>query len=461
LNEETSVRGQFRLRADLERGSAMIVTLMVMALLGALATSMAAVTVSNLRSARHAQQSGAAVNAADAGVAQAVTYLRTHGVRDLHCSPSCASNPWGNRTTPATTTVAGQQGQSYRVWIEPLAPYPQNDPARYRIHSTGTAAGNAVRSVTTDVQLTATDIPMGIFARSIMGGGNAKVHHESIFTTGCVYSRSKIDLEGIDVAYGIPAGVHSSQIITDSNGSGQFCPTTKKPIHNPLLPCNTAYPYDQDRLGGSLLLTPCQSTQLTYPAYQPADLDGDGNADVNGSFIRDSSTLFEHFGIRQPALTPAQIDELRVVAQSQGNYWTSGSGWTSPDESNAVMFFDLEAAGSDRTVDLNKVTGFSRDSNLSRTDPRCTTSSLTIIVQGGNVRLNSNQRLSASVFLTSSAPYGQVTKANGTAQFTGTMYADSIDLTGTADLSMDECFLDNVSPALFEMDVNSYRELDR
>jgi hypothetical protein len=458
-----------RMHTDPDHGSAMVVTLMVLAVLTALSTTVAAVTVSNLGSAWRAQQSGAAVSAADAGVAQAVTYLRTQGVRDLRCSPSCADNPWGNQTSPMTASVAGQQGQSYRVWIEPLAPYPDNDPARYRIHSTGTAAGDAVRAVTTDVQLTVTDIPKGVFAKSITGGGTADVHRQSVFTTGCVYNRSKIQFEGMDAAYGIPAGVHSSQIITDSNGSGQYCPTTKKPIHrtgsnnDTPLPCNAAYPYDQDRLGGSLLGTGCESTQLTYPAYQPTDHDDDGSYDVEGSFIRDDNALFRQFGIRYPALTEAQIDELRTTAQSQGNYYTSANtGPWAPDESNAVMFFDLNSAPSNqRTVDLNDVTGFSRSAGLSESDPACTTSSLVIVIEGGNVRLNSNQELFASVFLTSSAPYGQVFKANGTAQFIGTLYADNIDLTGTADLSMDACFLDNMSPGLFEIEVSSYRELDR
>jgi hypothetical protein len=463
------VPGHFRrMPTDPDHGSAMVVTLMVMAVITALSTTVAAVTVSNLGSAWRAQQSGAAVSAADAGVAQAITHLRTQGVRDLRCSPGCADNPWGNKQSPMTASVAGRQGQSYHVWIEPLAPYPENDPARYRIHSKGTASGNAERSVTTDVQLTVTDIPKGVFAKSITGGGTADVHRQSVFTTGCVYNRSKIEFEGMDTAYGIPAGVHSSQIITDSNGSGQYCPTTKQPIHrtgsnnNTPLPCNAAYPYDQDRLGGSLLGTGCESTQLTYPAYQPADHDGDGSYDVDGSFIRDDQALFRQFGIRSPALTEAQIDELRTTAQSQGNYWTASSGWTSPDESNAVMFFDLTAAPSNqRTVDLNDVTGFSRNPGLSETDPGCTTSSLVIVIEGGNVRLNANQQLFASVFLTSSAPYGQVFKANGTAQFIGTLYADNIDLTGTADLWMDECFLDNMSPGLFQIDVSSYRELDR
>jgi hypothetical protein len=436
----------------------------------------AVVAINNLSASRSAAQAVAALGAADAGIAQAMAHLRNAGVRDLRCSTvdpaadatDCAQ-AWGSGN-PVQVSVAGRAGQAYRVWIQAVAPFPANDPGTYRIHSRGTAAGEARRDVQTDVTVTTTKVPKGIFARTINGGGDASVARESIFSTGCVYNRSKIQMSGTDVAYGIPVAVHSSQIITDSNGTGQYCPTTIKPIHrtgpgnNTARPCNTTYPYDQDRLGGSLVGTPCEGTQTGHPAYYgQKDLNGDGSTDVHGSFIKDDATLFALFGIRSPILTQAQIDQLRTVAQSQGNYWTqsASTAWTSPDEANAVMFFDLQGAEAGGTVDLNNITGFGRTANLSATDAACTSRSLIIVIEGGNVKLNSNQELTASVFLTSSAPNGQVFKANGTSKFIGTLYADTVNLTGTADLSLDECFLANVSPALLDLSTENYREMDR
>lgn len=467
-----------------DRGSAMIITLMVLALVTALSTTVAVVTINNLQSSRSAAQAGAALGAADAGIAQALAHLRNAGVRDLKCSsvdpaldPTDCAQPWGSGN-PVQVPVPGRAGQAYRVWIEAVAPFPANDPGTYRIHSRGTAAGEARRDVQADVSITTTKVPKGIFARTINGGGDASVARESIFSTGCVYNRSKIQMSGTDVAYGIPVAVHSSQIITDSNGTGQYCPTTNKPIHrtgpgnNTARPCNTDYPvgnvqdrrYDQDRLGGSLTGTDCESTQTGYPGYYgQKDLDGDGSTDVHGSYIKDDATLFALFGIRSPILTQAQIDQLRTVAQSQGNYWTrSGSTyWSSPDEANAVMFFNLTQDDYGGTVDLNNITGFGRTAGLSATDAACTSKSLIIVIEGGNVKLNANQELTASVFLTSSAPNGQVFKANGTSNFIGTLYADTVNLTGTANLSLDECFLANVSPALLDFTTTNYREIDR
>lgn len=464
------MRPQRTARVHEEHGSAMLITLMVMAVVTALATTIAVLTVNNLQSARRAQQAGAAVNAADAGIAQAVSYLRGSGIRGLKCSPSCASNPWGNKQAPTRVEVPGRAGQAYAVWIEPVAPFPANDPGVYRIHATGTAAGGASRSVVSDVQVKSTEVPQGIVARSISGGGTASVSRESIFSTGCVYNRAQIKTLGTDVAYGIPAAVHSSQTITESNGTGQYCPSTNKPVHRQPpkyvtpQPCNVAYRYDQDVFGGALSGTDCWDARMgaewaSY--YAPRDLTGDGAHDVNGSFIRDDETLFELFGIRMPALTQAQLDQLRSIAHSQGNYWTKSTGWTSPDEDQAVMFFDLAADDPGGTVDLNNVSGFSRSANLAATDPQCASRSLVIVIEGGNVKLNSNHRLAAALFLTSEAPYGQVFKANGTSEFVGTIYADTINLVGTTDASLDECFMDNPSPALLDFSLGSYRELDR
>ncbi len=461
-----------------DRGSAMIITLMVLALVTALSTTVAVVTIDNLVGSRRAQQAGAALAAADAGVAQAMTYLRNNGVRDLACtaadptSPACTTKDWGSGKQ-MSVNLPGASGQSYQVWIEAVHPFPTYDPGKYRIHSTGTAAGPASREVVTDVSVTTTPVPKGIFARTINGGGDASVARESIFSTGCVYNRSKIQMSGTDVAYGIPVAVHSSQIITDSNGTGQYCPDTNKPIHRENSgspkPCNKNdsdplkdFRYDQDLLGGDLSSTGCASVQSSYSSYYgPKDLDGTAGNEVQGSYIKDDGTLFKLFDIRSPALTQAQIDQMRTIAQAQQNYWTSATGWSSPDEKNAVMFFDLKGASVGDTIDLNAITGFGRTANVAANDAACTTRSLIILVEGGNVKLNSNQQLAASVFLLSGAPYGQVFKANGTSNFIGTIYADTVNLTGTADLSMDTCFLSNVSPALLDFNLGAYRELDR
>lgn len=454
-----------------DRGSAMIITLAVMALVTALATTVSVVTINNLQSSRSAQQAGSALNAADAGVAQAMSYLRSSGVRDLRCSPSCGANPWGNSGTPTTVALPGKAGQAYRSWVEVVSPFAGREPGLYRIHSTGTATGAASRAVTLDVGVSMINVPRGVFARSVNGGGSASVSRESIFSTGCVYQRSRITMvKGeLDLAYGIPIGVHSSQYITESNGTTQFCPDSDtKLIHrdgnqnSTAKPCHTDYPFDHDKLGGSLAGTTCAAAATDHPQYYGSrDLDGDGSIDVRGSYLKDDAALFKLFGLKTPALSPAELDQLRTVAESQGNLHSQASGFLSPDEANAVMFFDLKGTHVGETVNLNDIQGFGRDPNIAANSAACPTRSLVIVVEGGNVTLNSNQRLYASLFLTATAPHGQVYKANGNSQFIGTIYADTVNLVGNVDISTDECFQANSSPGLLDLRVGAYREIDR
>ena len=428
---------------------------MMLALVSALTMTLAVVTTNNLSSARLSQQAGAALNAADAGIAQGLTYLRQTGVKTLNqCSPTCASDAYGNSAAPATVAIPGRAGQSYKVWIEVIAPYPANATGIYRVHSTGFAGGPASRTITTDAMVTSYDIPYGIFANSVVGGGNTDVHRASILSTGCIWKRSKMEFAGIDVAYGIPAAAHSSQIITDDQGSGQYCPNTNKPIHDPSKPpadknCNALYPYDQDKYGGPLAGTACyQAHSATYPLT---------------SLIASDADLMSAYGIRQPVFSQAQLDQLKAIAISQDNYYTTAASntWTSPTEKDAVMYFDLTATDPGGLVDTNFITGWDRAYPLSASHASCEPRSLVVIIEGGNAKLNSNSVLFGSLFLISGNPYGQLQKSNGMSTMIGTVYANNIDFTGTADMWLDECFLANMSPGLTNVEAFNYREVDR
>ena len=477
----TTVR---RPRPPADEGSALVITLLVMALVTGLATTVAVLTIDNLQSSWRAQQAGSALNAADAGVAQGMAYLRSNGVRAIACSPDCSSG-WGSSDDPASETLPGQTGEAYKAWIEPLAAYPANDPGRYRIHSTGTAAGAASRTVSVDVSITMSQLPRGIFARSISGGGSASVTNESVFSTGCVSNRKQIQMvPGIDLAYGIPVAVHSSRYITESNNADRYCPSTDNKLIHGSKACHPDYPFDQDALGGPPDDPSCEtavqalssSAKAAYDKYYgPRDLNGDGKLDVNGSYLKDDNALFELFGIKDPPLSQAQIDQLRSMAQEQGNYFTTAQfsttpaagRWSVPDESNAVMFFDLSGQPTnDRTIVLNPLDGTRFDPTTWTGEPNTNgcphePRSLVIVVEAGNVKFNANLDLAASLFLTSGTPYGQVLRANGTANFLGTIYADTVNLVGNVDLALSQCFLDNASPALLDVQVSTYREEDR
>jgi hypothetical protein len=461
-------RHPFPRRTD--RGSGMIMTILVTALVTALGATATALAVGNLRGSAAAQQAGTALDSAEAGIAQATTYIRSYGVRKLRCNlTTCTTNQW-SRANPVAANVAG--GGRWEAYIEPTGPAgTPTDPGTFLIHSTGTAGGPAQRVLETEVTVAPIDLPKAVFGRTINLGGTVDIQQMSVFSTGCIYKRSKLTVHnaaGLDLAYGVPAGVHSSQIITDSQGSGQYCPSTAKPIHNgllasglSLLPCNGSFPYDQDRFGGSLTgvlpaLLPCAGA-ASNPAYGQHDYDLDGSLDVNGSFIKDDKAMFKSFGITRPALTDSELEQLRATAQAQGNYYTSTT-YTVPTAPHSVLFFDLNGG----SVDLNGLSSslWAR-ARLDAASPLCIDASLMVVIMGGDAKMNSNTQLAASIYLGSGAPYGRLSKANGTSNHVGMIYADTLDVTGNFGVSLDTCYLENPPPALFSVVPGTYRELDR
>lgn len=465
-----------------DRGTAMLLTMSVMMLVTTLAGVGTTMAVRDMRGASEAQQAGSALDAAEAGVAQAVAYIRTNGTRKLACNlTTCPTNAW-SPTNPVAASTKGGGHWSAQITPVSVGVATDGDGDHYMVRSTGTAGGPAERVIEVGVSVTPISLPKGIFGRTINLGGTVDLEQISIFTTGCVYKRDKVTANhaaGLDAAYNIPVGVHSSQIITESQGSGQYCSNTAKPIHGglnalglSLLPCNSKYPYDQDRFGGSLKDVPLLGGLLSLVAcggaanaegYGSLDLDLDGALDINGSFLRDDRALFRTFGITRPALSDSEIEQLKTTAQAQGTYFTSPTGWTVPNGAtnpHTVLFFDLNA---NQTVDLKPLDGslWSRTRITNALSPLCIDASLLIVVTGGNARLNGNTELAASLYLSGSSPGGQLFKANGTADHIGMLYADTIDMTGNLGVSLDACYVANPPPGLFDVNPGTYRELDR
>lgn len=450
--------------APRDGGAALVLTLFVTVLAMALGTTILTATVANLRSARLSQDAAAALDAAEAGLAQASAHLRTFGVGGLACAPDCASG-YGSRANPTAVTLPGSAGSRYRVWLEPLAPLPDHNPGRYLVHATG-FAGQGVRQIEAEVVIGTQPIglPLAIFARSVNGGGNASVTRESILSTGCVYSRRHIRTEGIDVAFQIPAAVHSSQHVSENHATGNSdCGPSAQSVHR-TGSCNTDYPWDHSVQGGPFSPGSTCATQTgSSRFYSAQDLDGDGTTDVAGSLIKDEASLRKLFGVPDRPFTDVQLDNLRAVARSQGTYFERASYTSSEIPSPAtqphtVLFFDLKDGEAGKVVDLKHISGWGPAA-----DGSCPSRSLLVVVVGGNARLNGAQAMVANLVLPSPAPNGYVFKADGTANLVGTIYADTVDLSGTVNVSLDECFLRNLSPSLVDttLTVTDYREVDR
>lgn len=480
-----------RLRHD-DEGLGIVTVIFLAAVLTALTITAVKVTVNDLDNTRRDRQALSALATSEAGVSQALMYLRGGSLSSLTCNePAPGAAPgadctgagpsWTSATNPKVVGVSDATGacaagaDCFRVWIGTIKPYVPNCPERrdpavgtcsgiYRVHSTGLAAsGPGARAVAVDVKVTPYPFPIGVFAENFSGNGTPGIHFESVFTNGCIKNRQRDDQNGsgfqfqwdstanrpvLDLIYDQPAAAHATGDISDSNnscGSG----SGGAPIHKVSV-CNPAYPYDQDGSGGAL--TP-----------------GDG---CYGKYTRTDGTKYpltskftqaelQTYGYRPRGLTDAQYDALRSQAQSQGTYNINQSsvfstltslaaaGVTSP-----VLFWDNQ----DVALSISDFpTPFKR--NLSSVGT-CTASSVTIVVSGAGNDLdyhggNTSPYLSASLFV----PDGSLTGQGGY-NVIGTVFADVIDLGGNPDYYMDQCFASNPPGALLDAQVIDWREAD-
>ncbi|MBK5307257.1 MAG: hypothetical protein JJD92_11265 [Frankiaceae bacterium] len=451
-----------------DAGVAILTVLLVMAVLAALSTTVTVMTINNAQNSSRDRQAGAATTIADAGIAEAVNYLRgTAGAAQaLACSPSCTSNDWGSAASPHLVTV--DSTRRYLVYFELIAAATAaNRSTLYRVHSQGYAGpGPGARNVTVDLQYTpSTSFPIGVFTNFFDAGGTGAISNESIFSAGCVNQREHLKLTGTDAYYGVPAAVHSSGIITDTNGA---CSTNDNGNVHRSGPCNNQPQNgnnvdlrgDQDSLGGVL------SGGMACYRYAATPLAAAGTA---GSYLEtsymDTSTLTSQYNYRPGGLTPGEMDTLRAAAKAQSNYYTDTT-YTIPNattQPQAVLFFDLkdDAVGKDVDLSALKTSGYTRTVGLSRTDPACTNKQIFIVVLNGNASIQANTTFVTQLFVPSPGPLNGKLSLGGGATILGTVYADKISQAGNSNYTLDDCFLGNLNGNQFSITLTNFREVDR
>ncbi len=418
---------------DRESGAALLTVMLAGAILTAVAVVGATVSINNLKNAGRDRVAGGAMGAAEAGIAEAISYLATQGVGRISCSPTCGvANPWGSSASPQV--IAFPDGRSAEVWVEVVQAFsPPTVPlGTYKIHSYGTdGTGPGARRLEQTVTAKPIEIPIGVYAEQIQISGTPQTFKESVFSKTCIQGRDKMTFgTQLDAYFGIMPAAHSVQWISTKNGN--CAANNNNNIHRSGA-CNSSYPYDRDAQGGPVS-SPC--------------------APVNNSSLF-TQAMLDGYG---KALSPSQLEALRSRAKAQGSYYTSTSGWAAPNPAtypSAVLFFDV---GPNDTVTIqNELDAYDWNGECSST-PK----TLIVVVNNsskgnGGVRLNSNANLSGGLFVQKG--YLQF---NGTATWTGTIYADTIEKwNGNATSQLTSCFLQNFPGGLLQITPTRFREVDR
>src|SRR3990170_1718109 len=170
-----------------DSGAALMTVLMAGAILTASALVMVNLSLTNLRNAGRDRVAGGAMGAAEAGLSEGVNFLQTHPAGALACSPTCASNPWGNSANPTSLTYP--DGGTAKVWIEVIQAFnpPAVKVATYKIHATGQAGtGPGQRVLEQTVTGQPLNIPIGVYATNITMNGTPQTFKESVFSKNCI-----------------------------------------------------------------------------------------------------------------------------------------------------------------------------------------------------------------------------------------------------------------------------------
>jgi len=452
----------------------MVITLFVMVILTALGTVVFTVGSSNQQDAGRDRLAGGALGAAEAGLAQGLAYIRANGVVSLTCDgPNPASllcsNDWGYNYLSSGSgghVVALSGGRQYTVWIQQIAVYSPStgvNTGRYKIYSVGTqGAGPASRTVTSDVSVNPFGFPVGIYAEQyVRDEGAVAISKESMFSKGCIGKRGHVtfDTTANDLANPnlVPAA-HSAQYISNSNIIGPDTAACNagenKNIHKTPSPgvCNTSFAYDQDAQGGDLSLTACNASSVLNP-LKPRGL-------TNSSF--DVNAL-KAIGYTEPRGLPAsQYAFLKQKAQAAGTYYdciagtpvgacSSGNltgvilnGNTLP---NAVLYARL-APGKALSIGAGTLLNYGA--------AFCGSRSVLIIVEGGDLDVNSALDAVTSMFVPDGVFHG-----NGTASIIGSLFAQQAFLNGNISFSLNACFFANFPAGALSASPFNFQEVDR
>lgn len=475
-------------------GLGIVTVVMVMAVVSALTLTAVSLTVNNLGNASRDRQALAAMATSEAGVAQALQFLRSGNVSNLTCTepppetvpgPSCqgATQSWTSTANPHQVRTDGVAGNCVatadcvKVWIGTVAPYVPSCSGRrqsppvpcsgsYRIHTVGSSGnGPGRRELAVDVKVTPYPFPIGVFAEGFSGNGNVGIHKMSLFTNGCMFNRQRDDQSGsglqfqydssagrpvLDLIYDQPAAAHA---IGDISTSNQSCGSGGGggPIHQPTARCNANFRFDQSGSGGALTAgDACYGKYVRTDGSVYPTTSGFGGADL------------QRYEYRPRGLTDAQYDALRAQAQSQGTYDipTSGvsarlSALATAGISSPVLFWDNGDVAL-RSSDFPAT--FLRNLSDSGT---CASQSVTIVVTGTGNDLkytggNTAPFLVGSIFV----PDGELTGQGGLNTI-GTAFAKVIDLGGNVEFYMDQCFASNPPGAVLDVQVTNFRELDK
>lgn len=499
---KSSMAGRLLERMRDQRGIAMITVLLAGASLTAVTSTAAFMTIQEFRSTTDDRRGASALSVAEAGVDRMIAHLGSGRVTWGHVRLAGCDNELslqgevGQRGDfTARVLVYNPQGASSTEKLPPNACVGRSsdprDEEHFVIESTGTisnenAAGDkiptATRVVRQEIVVDVVDLPIGVYSQKMIGSGTANAFSISMFVEGDVPSgRKKFNFSGIDPYYRIsdfwpgqsdakiPAAVHATgSIRVDPPG-----PVTIE--HTPATPLNCTAnglpngqsQFDQSGGGGPIsALLPCAGQTLSPPPTSLFTVE-----DLNRVMPNRSLTEQEYLALKEGAKATGFYCFVSSTATSTAPCTRNGAPytltkdaglWTIPNNHVLagtyvprvfVTYIEFENPNL-AFLDTQK---FMWKGNVwpCNDDPD-QNFGIILIVRNGSLGLETGNFNNGAAFV----PEGKVV-ARGGMTWNGTIITKEFDNSGTSNLQMNECWVNNMPGPFLDITPGQWFEVDR
>jgi hypothetical protein len=460
-----------------DRGVAMVTVLLIGAALTVLVSTAAFMSIQNLRASTDDRKAADALAYAEAGIDRILLEARKPTVAWDDLRQSCAGTPTfsrtgtiGNGTYDASMTVSDPSGNPAACPVTSVPRYTTG--SYFAITSTGTSP-QATRVVRQVVKVTASGLPVGVFAHSASINGNPAIR-TTLISDGDVVGRDRMAFVGSDLFYkksdfwpslssseAVPTGVHATGVVYAG-----------APEHSVAAPLNC----NANRTTGSDPGTQGQSQWDQSSSGGPIAAGTPACTGQSASPPPTSKFTFDDLERVRPAqentyLTDQQYQNLKNEAKNSGIYcYIPSSGAPSCTKAGATWSVNLNSQISTSDVsgvpgnfvayfdyqDASKATTISNLVHWGATVWDCAQDkSAFIVVRNGSFRIESPQLNGTLV-----VPEGNV-DSQGNFVFNGSVLAKTFLAGGNGSYQVDQCWLDRMPPPWIQMSSHRWVEIDR
>jgi hypothetical protein len=499
MKEGHMLRRMIRRTRHDERGVAMSTVLLIGATLTVLASTAVVVTVQDFRASTDDRKAAEALAYAEAGIDRMIHFIRSGGGNQTYGSLVRAGCTSPAITLPATSIGNGTFTVTLQVFnpngATPAERYPtppdqgacapgvlQRNPRRGQ-HVLITSTGEhpvSKRVVQQVVKIAASGLPVGVIADSISANGTPDMEGISVISEGPVFGRNQLDLTGLDAYYTLgdfwPDKVWGAGLSAASRApaaahavGGLFVGSNPEFPPNPNCNANKSASNKQSlwdgdgSAGAGTVATTCTNQPIGYAGQFP-NTSRFTQADYDRVIPKDELSPADDATLKRAA------QDFGIYCQHAGGAWSCTRLGVAVTGSPYVDYASLVSAGTRHFVAYYEFTTGDASANWFNypnsnstmwaapngcsLDPLASRS-IVVRVKNGGFNLSGNTQINGAIFADGNFDY------TGTPTINGSVMASNFRIRGTANFSLDDCWVENMPLGMTSITPTQWREADR